>query len=351
MEWVHRLLAWYRRHQRQLPWRDDPSPYRVWVSEIMLQQTRVVAVQPYFARFLDRFPSLESLAAADQEEVLKVWEGLGYYSRARNLHRAARLVVAERGGLIPATSVELAELPGVGPYTAAAIASIAFGEATPVVDGNVLRVVARHRAWREDIAAVRTRNRVRASLEEAIAVSGDPSSFNQAMMELGALVCTPRQPQCVVCPLAGDCRALAENVVAELPVKRKRGAVPCYEIAVGLVFDGELVFIARRGEDQMLGGLWEFPGGKREGAESLAETCIREVREEVGLTVAVAEEICTIDHAYSHFAIRLTAFRCRLAGPVADLRCERPTRWVRLDQLRELPFPKANHKIFAALGI
>ena len=227
---VHRLLAWYRRHQRQLPWRDDPSPYRVWVSEIMLQQTRVVAVQPYFARFLDRFPSLKSLAAADQEEVLKVWEGLGYYSRARNLHRAARQVVAERGGRMPATSVELAELPGVGPYTAAAIASIAFGEATPVVDGNVLRVVARHRAWREDIAAVRTRNRVRASLEEAIAVSGDPSSFNQAMMELGALVCTPRQPQCGVCPLAGDCRALAEDLVAELPVKRKQiGRASCRE--------------------------------------------------------------------------------------------------------------------------
>lgn len=350
MEWVHRLLAWYHQHRRQLPWRDEPTPYRVWISEIMLQQTRVTAVQPYFARFLDRFPTLPDLAAADQQEVLKAWEGLGYYSRARNLHRAAQTVV-ERGGQIPGTSIELSELPGVGPYTAAAIASIAFGQASPVVDGNVLRVVARHRGLRDDIASTRTRNQVRESLLEAIQLAGDPSAFNQAMMELGALVCTPRSPQCSDCPLAPDCRALAEDVVGELPVKRKAKAVPHYEIAVGLVFDGDFVLIAQRGQDQMLGGLWEFPGGKREGKEPLATTCVREVREETGLDVTVDETICTIQHAYSHFSITLTAFRCSLRGPAGALRCDRPTHWVRLDQLREYPFPKANHKIFAALGI
>ena len=350
MEWVHRLLAWYHRHRRQLPWRDEPTPYRVWISEIMLQQTRVSAVQPYFARFLERFPSLDDLAAADQQDVLKAWEGLGYYSRARNLHRAAQLVV-EQGGQIPTTSAALAELPGIGPYTAAAIASISFGEASPVVDGNVLRVVARHRSMHEDIAATRTRNRVRDSLQEAIELAGDPSSFNQAMMELGALICTPRNPGCGECPLAADCCALAEDLVDQLPVKRKRKAVPHYEVAVGLVFDGDRVLIAQRGQDQMLGGLWEFPGGKREGEETLAATCKREVQEEVGLDVTVGEEICTIQHAYSHFSITLTAFRCALRGPAAALCCDRPTQWVRTDQFRDLPFPKANHKIFAALGI
>jgi len=350
MEWMHRLLAWYRQHRRQLPWRDEPTPYRVWISEIMLQQTRVTAVQPYFARFLDRFPTLAELAAADQQDVLKAWEGLGYYSRARNLHRAAQMVI-EQGGAIPGRSEELAQLPGVGPYTAAAIASIAFGEPSPVVDGNVLRVVARHRGLRDDIGSVRTRNQIRESLVNAIRQAGDPSAFNQAMMELGALVCTPRSPDCAACPLAADCRALAEDVVNELPVKRKAKAVPHYEIAVGLVFDGDLVLIAQRGEDQMLGGLWEFPGGKREGKEKLAATCVREVREEVSLEVAADQAICTIDHAYSHFSITLTAFRCSLCGPANALRCDRPTRWVRLDQLRDFPFPKANHKIFAALGI
>ena len=350
MEWVHRLLAWYHRHRRQLPWRDEPTPYRVWVSEIMLQQTRVSAVQPYFARFLERFPSLDDLAGADQQDVLKAWEGLGYYSRARNLHRAAQLVI-EQGGEIPRTSAALAELPGIGPYTAAAIASISFGEASPVVDGNVLRVVARHRGMHEDIAATRTRNHVRDSLQEAIELAGDPSAFNQAMMELGALVCTPRSPGCEDCPLAGDCRALAEDLTEQLPVKRKRKAVPHYEIAVGLVFDGDLVLIAQRGQDQMLGGLWEFPGGKREGKETLATTCAREIQEEVGLDVTVGKKICTIQHAYSHFSISLTAFRCALRGPANALVCDRPTQWVRTDQFRDLPFPKANHKIFAALGI
>ena len=237
MDWVHLLLAWYGRHRRALPWRDEPTAYRVWISEIMLQQTRVAAVRPYFVRFLERFPTLRALAAADQQDVLKAWEGLGYYSRARNLHKAAQQVV-QAGGTIPGTSAKLARLPGIGPYTAAAIASIAFGEATPVVDGNVLRVVARHRGLRDDIAAMRTRDLVRASLLDAIALAGDPSSFNQAMMELGALVCTPRSPRCGECPLAGDCRALAEDAVDVLPVKRKRKAVPHYEIAVGLVFDG-----------------------------------------------------------------------------------------------------------------
>jgi A/G-specific adenine glycosylase len=350
MEWVQRLLAWYHRHRRQLPWRDEPTPYRVWISEIMLQQTRVSAVQPYFARFLERFPSLDDLAGADQQDVLKAWEGLGYYSRARNLHRAAQLVI-EQGGEIPRTSAALAELPGIGPYTAAAIASISFGEASPVVDGNVLRVVARHRGIDDDIAATRTRNRVRASLQEAIELAGDPSSFNQAMMELGALVCTPRSPGCEDCPLAGDCRALAKNLIDQLPVKRKRKAVPHYEIAVGLVFDGDLVLIAQRGQDQMLGGLWEFPGGKREGKETLATTCAREIQEEVGLDATVGKKICTIQHAYSHFSISLTAFRCALRGPANALVCDRPTQWVRTDQFRDLPFPKANHKIFAALGI
>jgi A/G-specific adenine glycosylase len=350
MEWVHRLLAWYRRHRRQLPWRDEPTPYRVWISEIMLQQTRVTAVQPYFARFLDRFPALADLAAADQQDVLKAWEGLGYYSRARNLHRAAQVVQAT-GGTIPSASEELAKLPGVGPYTAAAIASIAFGEASPVVDGNVLRVVARHRGMRDDISTARTKNRVRESLQEAIEESGDPSAFNQAMMELGALVCVPRNPSCDDCPLAADCQALAEDIVSELPVRAKKKATPHYEIAVGLVFDGDRVLVAQRGQDQMLGGLWEFPGGKCEKPESLAATCAREVREEVGLDVKVGKAICTIDHAYSHFSITLTAFRCSLQGPASGLRCDRPTRWVLLNELRDLPFPKANHKIFEALGI
>ena len=349
--WIAQLLRWYRRHRRILPWREAPTPYRVWVSEVMLQQTQVATVVPYFDRFMARFPDLAALASADLQAVLKAWEGLGYYRRARNLHRAAGLVMAEHGGVIPGDPAVLGRLPGVGLYTAAAVASIAFGVPVAVVDGNVLRVGSRLWCLDQDSRQAALPREVRRRLDAAVVQSGDPSAFNQALMELGARVCRPRDPSCGECPCQADCLALAAGRVAELPVRSARPAVPHHRIAVGLLEHEGRVLIARRDEEQMLGGLWEFPGGKQEPGETLAETVVREFQEELGLAVQVGARLCTIRHAYSHFRITLSAYRCVPAGAVEALRCGRPVAWVPWDRLGEYPFPKANHKIFAALGL
>ena len=349
-EWIAALLAWYREHRRRLPWRENPSPYRVWVSEVMLQQTRVDAVRPYFERFIEAFPTLEALARADLEAVLKQWEGLGYYARARNLHRAARVLV-DAGRAIPGDYDALRALPGIGEYTAAAIASIAFGLPYVVVDGNVLRVRARFCAVDGDITSSAVRRKIRSRLQRELDLAGcDPSAFNQALMELGALVCTAQSPDCGSCPLRAFCRARSRGIETTLPRRKRRAPIPHYDIAVGVIEDRGEVLIARRDPDQMLGGLWEFPGGKIEPGETPEAAVVREILEETGLRIRVGERICTVEHAYSHFRITLAAFRCCLVSDTRDdLRCDRPWRWVRVEELRRYPFPAANHKIFPYL--
>jgi A/G-specific adenine glycosylase len=344
--WTERLLAWYRAHRRDLPWRRTGDIYAVWVSEVMLQQTRVETVIPYYGRFLARFPTVAALAAAPLQDVLKLWEGLGYYTRARNLHRAAQRVVAEHGGRIPSTYEDFRALPGVGDYIAAAVLSIAAGAPLPVVDGNVLRVWARWRGLAEDIRKPRTLRRVREELAGNIPAA-TPGDFNQALMELGATVCVPASPRCRECPLAADCVALREGRTAELPVRPARPAVPHHEIAVGVIRrrDGRLL-IQQRPEEGLLGGLWEFPGGKLEAGETAAEAVRRECREETGLEVAVEAALAEVRHAYSHFTVTLHVFVCRAGGRV---RCRRPHRWVRPAELGDYPFPGANKKFFGPL--
>jgi len=327
-----------------MPWREHPSPYRVWVSEIMLQQTQVATVIPYFERFLHRFPDVQTLAAADPQDVLRLWEGLGYYSRARNLHKAAREVTALREGCLPQTHDEWLTLPGVGAYTAAAIASIAFGEPVPSVDGNVLRVCARLWGIHDPIRDPRVVSLVRERLRPLIA-RVDPSHFNQAMMETGALVCRPRNPDCAACVLRKDCVAYRDGLVDTLPVMRPTAAVPHYDVAVGVVWKAGRILIARRHDDQMLGGLWEFPGGKQRAGESLQQTARREVREETGLRVRVGEAYATVRHAYSHFRITLTAFRCEWMSGQPKPRTSVELKWIAPDELGRYPFPRANRRI------
>ncbi len=346
--WDGRLIGWYRRHQRVLPWRQNPSPYRVWVSEIMLQQTQVATVIPYFERFIAAFPDINSLAGADQEHVLKVWEGLGYYSRARNLHRAARRVVSDFDGAIPCTHEALLALPGVGEYTAAAIASIAYGQPFPVVDGNVLRFAARFRGITADIRTTHVKKATLQWLQPVIALH-NPSDFNQALMELGALVCHPSSPMCAECPVADNCYALSNGCVNELPFKAARKNIPHYNVAVGIVFDGDRLLICKRAQDKMLGGLWEFPGGKQEPGEALEETARREIVEETGMEVRVGSRLVTVEHAYSHFSITMTAFICTKTNNHCVCETEAESRWVYPSDLEELPFPKANRRVIAAL--
>ncbi len=342
------LPRWYRRHRRDLPWRRSPDAYAVWVSEVMLQQTRVATVQAYFPRFMRRFGDVGALARARLGSVLKAWEGLGYYGRARNLHRAARSVVRDYGGKIPATAAELRRLPGVGPYTAGAIASIAFGADECVLDGNVTRVLCRTLAVGGDPTAAGTRRRLW-SLARELLPAGRAGLFNQALMDLGATVCTPRAPRCAACPLGGACLARARDRQEELPRRRPRGPLPHQTVVAGVIWKGGRVLIGRRRPEGLLGGMWEFPGGKVEPGESLQAALRRELAEEVGVRVRVRRPVIAVRHAYTHFRITLHAFECRwLSGRARPLGCD-AVKWVRPDQLDRHAFPAANQKVIAAL--
>ena len=344
------LLTWFDAHRREMPWRNTRDPYAIWVSEIMLQQTQVATVIPYYERFLKAFPTPEALAKAPEQRVLKLWEGLGYYSRARNLHKAAKHITADHAGRLPATPEGLLSLPGIGRYTAGAIASIAFGLNEPVLDGNVMRVLSRLFNIHDVLQDTATQKSLWA-LAEKLLPAGRPGDFNQAMMELGAMVCTPRSPECDTCPLRARCRARKAGCQAELPNKKKPKAVPHYTIVAGVIRNARgQILIDRRPPTGMLAGLWEFPGGKVEPGETLEQALAREVMEEVGLTVDIGELLDVTEHAYSHFRITLHTFACtRVAGRIRAIACE-AVRWVRAAELPDYPFPKANHAVLKQLA-
>ena len=253
------LLEWFRDNARRLPWRDEPTPYHVWLSEIMLQQTRVAAVLDYYRRFLEQAPDVAALADLPEERLMKLWQGLGYYSRARNLQKAAKVIVEEYGGRFPADYAAIRALPGVGDYTAGAICSIAFGQAVPAVDGNVLRVYARICGDDGDISAPQMKKKVTREIAEVIPVNA-AGTFNQALMELGATVCLPNgAPLCGRCPAKGFCAALAQGRIGELPMKAPKKPRRVEERTVWLIFYGGRVALRRRPERGLLAGLWEFP--------------------------------------------------------------------------------------------
>lgn len=342
------LMRWYRQRARDLPWRRTRDPYAIWVSEIMLQQTRVSAVVPYYERFLRRFPTVQKLARARIDSVLKLWEGLGYYSRARNLHEAARQIVVRFGGRLPDTREELLSLPGIGAYTAGAVASIAFGRQEPLVDGNVVRVLCRVFCIRKDAKQAETCKQLW-SIARDLLPARTPGDFNQALMELGSEICLPRTPQCEVCPLRRACLARRHGKQASLPVRSRKKLIPSYLVVVGVIERGGRILIDKRRPDGLLGGLWEFPGGKTQAGESLQEALRREVREEIGIRIRVDGLIATVDHAYSHFRIRLHAFRCTyVSGTPRCLGCD-DVKWVRPADLGRYAFPAANNRIIQAL--
>ena len=340
------LLPWYFENRRSLPWREAPEPYRVWISEMMLQQTRVDTVLPYFARWMERFPDLSTLARADLQEVLACWEGLGYYSRARNLHKAARILRDEWGGHLPSSVKALQELPGIGPYTAGAIASIAFNRDAPLVDGNVRRVLARVYNIDAPVDEAEGRNRIW-EIAEAILPPGRAGDHNQALMELGALVCTPRTPACPVCPLQEDCLAHRAGLEEARPVRRVKTATPRITVTAAVIRREESVLITQRPEDGLLGGLWEFPGGKLEQGEDLAACLLREIEEELGLKIEIVRPIGVYNHAYTHFKVTLHAFDCRMAenGQVLEERGVAAHRWVTPADLASFPMGKIDRSI------
>ncbi|MDX2161544.1 MAG: A/G-specific adenine glycosylase [bacterium] len=343
------LLAWYDVHHAALPWRANHDPYRVWLSEIMLQQTQVETVKPYFEKFLAAYPTVTDLAAAPLDDVLKLWEGLGYYSRARNLHRAAQQVAFQHGGAFPRTVEGLLALPGVGRYTAGAVASIAFGERAPVLDGNVIRVFARLLDLPDDV----TQPKTQAKLWQVAAdwlPDARPGDYNQALMELGRVICKPRHPLCSQCPVQAHCAAYAGGTQAQRPVKKARAATPHYDVAAGMIWDdaGRLL-IAQRPLDGLLGGLWEFPGGKQEPGETLEACLVRELREELAIRVEVGDKFAVVQHAFTHFKITLHAFTCRYLGGEPQTLGVKAWAWVLPADLERYSFGKADRQVIAAL--
>ena len=337
------LLGWYRREKRDLPWRDTTDPYHVLLSEFMLQQTQVDTVIPYYTRFLREFPTFQDLARAPSDRVLKAWEGLGYYTRARNLHKTARYIVDSFHGTVPDVYDDLSSLPGLGPYTTAAVLSIAYDRDYAVLDGNVIRVLCRLFDIRDDIAQTRTRTSLQ-KLADDLLQSGDAGEYNQAIMELGATVCRPRAPRCASCPISEHCAALQAGAAESLPVKAPKKPRPQYTLGVGIVFRNERVLIARRPENGLLAGLWEFPSARQFQEEPLSDTCIRAVREATGVDASVRDRFRTVKHAFTHFSVTMHAFQCEYRAGEACAKTCSDVRWVGPDRFGDYAFSRANRK-------
>ncbi len=345
---TRRLLAWYDKNHRDLPWRKTRDPYAIWVSEIMLQQTQVDTVMPYFRRFMKRFPTIRSLARASREDVLKAWENMGYYARARHLHEAARHLVQDHGGKLPATPEGLLALPGIGAYTAGAILSIAFEKSVPAIDGNVRRVMSRLLALRRPLREPSVQKKIEKTVQ-ALMPQDRPGQFNQAMMDLGATVCLPRNPACGRCPLAGSCLARTRGLQHDIPAVPKRAALPHRDVTAGIIRKNGRVLVVRRPEKGLLGGLWKFPGGMRQDGLSLQQGLRQSVLGELGIEVTVGRKLLSVDHGFTHFLVTLHAFSCRhLKGMPKALDCAGWS-WVSIDGLKNLAFSKADRMIIRSL--
>ena len=339
-----KLLVWYDKSKRDLPWRNTKNPYYIWVSEVMLQQTQVKTVIPYYERWIKTFSTIEKLTDAPERKILKLWEGLGYYSRARNLKKAAQIISKEMNGKVPEDVEDLQSLPGIGRYTAGAIASIAFGLKAPVLDGNVKRVISRLFCMKENGATSASENRLWKKAEGLLPTQR-PGDFNQALMELGAVVCTPKSPTCPQCPLSSTCEAFLKNDPEQWPPAKQKVPIKKIEVSAGIIVKNKRVYIQQRAKGGLMGRLWEFPGGKREKDESPEDCLKREIKEELGADIIILNKAMTIKHTYTKFRITLHVFNCSLSGGrLRPNACEQ-WKWIEPAKLGKYPFPAANVKI------
>ena len=340
-----RLLTWFRQTKRDLPWRQTYDPYHVWISEIMLQQTQMDRGVEYFRRWIARFPDIAAVAGAEEQEILKLWEGLGYYARARNLHRAAQVLLQDYGGKIPCEYAALRSLPGIGPYTAAAIASIACDRDIPVIDANVARIFARLFDLDEPVKGRKCRERIEQLAGEMLP-KGKARIHNQALMDLGGLICTPKKPLCAGCPLAQVCLAVLRGTVADRPVAGSRQKTILIEMATGVLSHEGRLFIQQRLADDIWGGLWEFPGGLLAEGESPEQAVVREYLEETGFAVEVCGHMTTVIHHYTRYKVVLHCFACRLTGDnhIPQLNAAQACRWIFADELGLFAFPAGHRK-------
>ena len=345
---IHRfqqdLLHWYETEKRDLPWRKDQDPYKIWVSEIMLQQTRVDTVIPYFERFINQFPTIEALAEAEEDKVLKAWEGLGYYSRARNLQAAVREVHERYDGKVPDTKEEISSLKGVGPYTSGAILSIAYDVPEPAVDGNVMRVLSRILSIWEDIAKPSSRKVFEEAVRQLISTE-DPSSFNQALMELGALICTPSSPSCLLCPVRDHCHAFHEGTINELPVKTKKKTMRHVHLAAAVVrTEKDEVIIKKRPPEGLLANLWEFPNTELSGMGSPRVELELFLKQEYGLDVYLeTEPFAKIQHVFSHLTWDIDVYEGKVSS--SELKKEN-SRLAKAEEVEDYAFSVSHQKIW-----
>jgi len=339
-----KLLKWYSAHHRKLPWRKTQDPYKIWISEIMLQQTTVQAVIPYYEKWIHQFPDVQTLSASSLQRVLKAWQGLGYYQRAKNLHKASRILMEKYKGKIPSDYEELIKLPGFGPYTTAAVLSIAYNKLFPVIDANVRRVWMRLMGMAKESTP---------KVDKAIQTFMQPylspqkmGQFNQAVMELGSLVCRPKNPLCLLCPLQDHCKAflLGEQEIIPRPQKRNTRKI---EAVIGIMEKRGKYLIQKRPPQGLLSDLWEFPGGKRRKDETLEQALRREIREELGAEIEGIQLLTQVKHAYTQFQVKLSAFQCR--PRTAPSLSRDGHRWVTLKGMRKYPFPSGSAKIIQFL--
>jgi A/G-specific adenine glycosylase len=347
---VRRVTAWYRRHQRDLPWRFDRDPYRIWVSEIMLQQTQVATVVPYFTRFVAAFPSVGALAGADERDVLRLWEGLGYYRRARQMHRAAHMIVAEFGGRFPREIDEVRRLPGIGRYTAGAIVSMAFDRPAPILEANTVRLLSRLAAFTGDVSRGAARKALW-GLAEAIVPARNCGQFNQALMELGSLLCTPKRPACPACPLGALCAARRLARQEQIPGPAARPRVEAVREAAVVAWHRGKVFVRQRAPGERWAGLWDFlrfpliASAPRASRQEL----VRKVRQQAGLSIRDPEKIATLKHGVTRFRITLDCYQAKCRAGATTLAAGQ-WQWIEPAELAQLPLSVTGRKLSRLLG-
>lgn len=343
----NKLVKWFLVNQRNLPWRKNYDPYEVWVSEIMLQQTQVTTVLPYFERWMKSLPSIQSVAKIHEDKLLKLWEGLGYYSRVLNLQKAAKVIVEKHHGIFPKDYDSILALPGIGPYTAGAISSIAFNQESALVDGNVIRVLSRLFNYTENTRVSKNIKPIWKRSAELIP-KGLAREFNQGLMELGATVCRPKNAKCEDCPLQKNCLAFQKNKVDQLPNRGKSKSKIPLKVAVAIIYKNRKIFIQKRKSKGLMAGLWEFPGGKIE-AEKPEEAAVREVKEEVGISIKNLRFFKRIKYGYTKYTVDLHCFEADYNKGEITLKAASDSKWVHIDELLDYPFPAANVKLIGAL--
>jgi len=340
---AQKLLTWFKSNSRSLPWRKTEDPYAIWVSEVMLQQTQVNTVIPYYHRFLEMFSDIAILANSDPNQVLKSWEGLGYYARAVNFHKASQIVVEQFSGQVPSDPIVFRQLPGVGDYINAAVQSIAFGHRMAVVDGNVRRVLSRLFEMPETVNESKYA-KIFSEKAQTLISNQFPGDYNQAIMELGAIVCTPRNPKCKICPLSNDCQGYIHDTTLVFPKRKMRPVIPTENWVAAVIEKENKFLLTQRKAGGFLGGLWEFPGGKMNPNENHQNACMRLVQDQLQINILIKKHVTQIKHTYTHFKQRMDAFLCKYDSGQIHLNGPVNFKWIDWSEINQYALPKSNIK-------